>query len=504
MKSKVSGLLDEALASEIQNLIYGPRLEGDFRNVFVPMTEANQAHVVMLAKTGIVAPETAATLAGVLLDLEAAGPSAFPLDPAREESYFNYEAKVIDMTGPEVGGCMHVARSRNDLKVAIDRLRSRAACLDILDALARVRRTALERAETHAHVVMPGYTHLQPAQPTTFGYYLLGFASAFERDHQRIADAYKRINLNPLGACAFAGTSFPVDRHLTRELLGFDGLVEHNQDAVASRDFAVELLAACTLLGLTWSRLAQDLYVMITHEFQTVRFPDRVFGTSSIMPQKKNPTVIEHLRGRAAQLMGSLTTTMAAIKGTNFTISMDGFFDALRGYFDSLADTVDGLTLMEMIVRTAEPDAARMLELARGNFSTVTDLTDALVRETGLSFREAHHVVGAVVRLAVDRGLTADRITADLVGEAGREVLGRTLSVSAEIVARSLDPAGAVAARNGIGGPAPDEVTRMIAGARQRLDADARWIGERREGIEAARKKLRDETTALAGRPPSA
>ena len=497
MKSKVSGLLDEALAPEIQNLIYGPRLEADFHNVFAAMTEVNQAHVVMLAKTGILTAETAGTLAGVLLDLEAAGPSAFPLDAAREDTYFNYEAKVIEVAGSEVGGCMHVARSRNDLKVAIDRMRSRALCLDIVDALATVRDTALRRAEAFAHVIMPGYTHLQPAQPTTFGYFLLGFAEAFERDHQRFADAYKRINLNPLGSCAFAGTSFPVDRRQTQELLGFDGLLQHNQDAVASRDFAIEMLATCALLGLTWSRLAQDLYVMITYEFQTVRFPDRVFGTSSIMPQKKNPTVIEHLRGRAALLMGSLSTTMATVKGTNFTISFDGVFDALRGYFDALKETADGLALVDLIVRSAEPDADRMLELARKNFSTVTDLADALVREAGLSFREAHHVVGGAVRLALARGLTADQITADLVHEAGREVLGRTLSMPPETVRRSLDPAGAVAARDGIGGPAPGEVMRMIGDARKRLDADRRWIGQGRKRIEKARRKLRKETRGI-------
>ena len=239
---------------------------------------------------------------------------------------------------------------------------------------------------------------------------------------------------------------------------------------------------------------------MITYEFQTVHFPDRVFGTSSIMPQKKNPTVIEHLRGRAAQLMGSLTTTMAAIKGTNFTISIDGFFDALRGYYDSLNDTVDGLVLLDLVVRAAEPDAERMLDLVRGNFATVTDLTDALVREAGLSFREAHHVVGATVRLAVAGGLTADRITADLVDKAAAEVLGRSVSVPPETVRRSLDPAGAVADRDGIGGPAPDEVLRIVGDARGHLESNRRWIRERRDRIARARSDLKKEITALAGR----
>lgn len=500
MKSTVSGLLDEALDSRIQNLVYGAHLEADFKNVFATMTEVNQAHVVMLAETNIVAHDVAKTLAGVLLDLEATGPSAFPLDPAREETYFNYEAKVIDVAGPEVGGAMHVARSRNDLKATIERMRSRNACLDILDALATVRESALARAEKFAFVVMPGYTHMQPAQPTTFGSFLLGFAKALERDQERFTDSYRRINLNPLGSCAFAGTSFPIDRRRTQELLGFDGLIEHNLDAVASRDFVVELLAACTMLGLTWSRFVQDLYFMITHEFQTVSFPDRVFGTSSIMPQKRNPTVIEHLRGRAARLAGAMQSTMMAIKGTTFSVSFDIVSDALRGYHESLTETIDGLTLLDLVVGTAEPDADRMLELVRRNFASVTDLTDSLVREAKLSFREAHHVVGATVRLAIENSLTSDRITSALIDQAATGVLGRPLSVPEDIVKRSLDPTSVVAARKGIGGPAPREVLRMIDGARQRLDSDREWVRVRRFRLDAAKKKLREEISTLAGR----
>lgn len=500
MKSTVSGLLGEALDSTIQNLLYGAHLEADFKNAFDAMTKVNQAHVVMLAETNILAPHVAKALAAVLLDLEIAGPSAFPLDPAREETYFNYEAKVINVAGPDVGGAMHVARSRNDLKVTIERMRSRNACLEILDALAIVRESALARAEKFAHVVMPGYTHMQPAQPTTFGSFLLGFAKALERDHERFADSYKRINLNPLGSCAFAGTSFPVDRRRTQELLGFDGLLEHNLDAVASRDFVVELLAASANLALTWGRFVQDLYFMSTHEFQTVRFPDRIVGTSSIMPQKRNPTVLEHLRGRSARVVGAMQSTMMAIKGTNFSISVDIVSDALRGYHESLMETKDGLTLLDLVVSTAEPDADRMLELARGNFSSVTDLTDSLVRETGLSFRDAHHVVGATVRLAIENNLSADRITSALIDQGATRVLGRSLSLPEDIVKRSLDPIGAVASRSGVGGPAPREVLRMIAGARECLDSDRKWVHVRRNQLDDAKEKLSNETSKLAGR----
>jgi argininosuccinate lyase len=498
MKSNVSGLLDEAMDPNIQNLVYGAHLKDNFFAVFESMTEANLAHVVMLAETGIIAPDTAQALARVLLNLEAAGPSAFPLDPAREETYFNYEAKVIDVAGPEIGGAMHVARSRNDLKVATDRMRSRVACLDILDALAAVRETAIARAQTYADVVMPGYTHMQPAQPTTFGYFVLGFAKALERDYQRISDSYKRINLNPLGSCAFAGTSFPIDRQRTCELLGFDALIEHNQDAVACRDFATEMLSSCAILGLTWSRFVQDLYFMATYEFNTVHFPDSVFGTSSIMPQKKNPTVLEHLRGRSARLVGSLISTMTATKGTNFSISIDGVADALHGYYDSLKDTIDGLTLLDLVVSTAKPNADRMLELVRGNFASVTDLADALVRESNLSFRDAHHVVGATVRIALARDLKAYEITSDLVMEAASEILGKSISLSPDMVRRNLDPVAAVAQRDCVGGPAKHEVLRMVANAHDTLSADRALICQRRDRLEDANKKLRELAKNLA------
>jgi argininosuccinate lyase len=497
MKSEVSGLLSDSLDPLIQELIYGASLEEDFRDVFESMTDVNLAHVVMLSEQGIVEVDTARQLLIALEEMRAAGPSAFNLDPSREETYFNYEANMIDAVGPEIGGVMHVARSRNDLKVATDRMRSRDACLDILEKLAEVRESALARAEEFSNVVMPGYTHMQPAQPTTFGYFILGFAKALERDYQRFSDAYNRINLNPLGSCAFAGTSFPVDRERTRELLGFEELVEHNQDAVASRDFALELLSACAQLGLTWSRFVQDLYLMSTYEFRTVRFPDSVFGTSSIMPQKKNPIVLEHLRGRASRLVGTLNSMMVATKGTNFTISIDAVSDALKGYYDALNDTSDGLKLLELVIRTVEPDPERMIDMVRRNFATVTDLADALVRESGLSFREAHHLIGASVRMALERGMTADQMSPKLLSQAANEVLGRDLSLSSDVVSNGLDPAAVVSARDGIGGPAPAEVLRMVSSAKQKLVADRDQTTTCRDRLEEARQTLNSAVQAL-------
>ena len=500
MESKVSGLLTEAVAPEIQDHIYGPRLERMFVPCFPYLTEINQAHVVMLARCGIITPDIARKLATVLLELARAGPEEFDLDPAREDAYFNYEAKVIEKTGADVGGRMHIGRSRNDLQAALDRMRCRDYCLDILAALNEVRHVALERAATQAHVVMPGYTHLQPAQPITFGYYLLGIAGAFERDFGRIAGAYPRMNLNPLGAGALAGTSFPIDRALTAELLGFSGVLEHGQDAVASRDFAIELLMGCAGLALSWSRLAQDLFVMVSHEFRTLSFPDSVFGTSSMMPQKKNPVVLEHLKGSSGHVIGALTGAMTAIKGTNFTNTVDGNTEALRYCYEVLADTRAALSIVKLVLANAACNEERCRALVEENYSTATDLADLLVREAGLSFRQAHHLTGLVVRRGLERGLKSHQIKSGLIREAARELFDRELEIPDTDLEHCLDPHEAVASRTGIGCPAEPEVRRMIEEARRRLGSAVDETNARRDALGMARERLHAESVSLAGR----
>ena len=499
MESKVSGLLTEAIAPEIQRYIYGPRLERMFAPCFPYLTEINQAHVVMLAGCGIISPDVATKLAKVLLEFSRAGPEIFDLDPAREDAYYNYEAKVIEKTGADVGGRMHIGRSRNDLQAALDRMRCRDYCLDILTGLNDVRHVALRRAETRTDVIMPGYTHLQPAQPVTFGYYLLGIAEAFERDFDRIAGTYPRMNLNPLGAGALAGTSFPINRNQTAELLGFRGVLEHGQDAVASRDFAIELLMGCAGLALTWSRLAQDLFVMVSHEFRTVTFPDSVFGTSSIMPQKKNPVVLEHLKGSSGHVIGALTGAMTAIKGTNFTNTVDGNTEALRYCYEALADTRDALSIVKLVLANAECNAERCRTLVEENYSTATELADLLVREAGLPFRQAHHLTGLVVRRGLECGLKAHQISSDLIREAARQSFDLELDIPDSDLEQCLDPHAAVASRTGIGGPAEPEVSRMVEKARHRLELAVDETNSRRDALGMARERLQAETVALAG-----
>ena len=238
---------------------------------------------------------------------------------------------------------------------------------------------------------------------------------------------------------------------------------------------------------------------MVSHEFRTVRFPDRVFGTSSIMPQKKNPVVLEHLKGTAGQVIGALMGAITAIKATNFTHTVDGNMESLRFCYEALSDTRRALVIVGLVLETADPDAERSRALVEENFSTATELADLLVRDAGLSFREAHHVTGRVIRLAIESGRKAHQIGADLIREAARELVGREIEIPDRTLDACLDPVLSVARRNGVGGPAETEVRRMIAQARTRLDADRAQNQVRQAGLDAARDRLRTETLALAG-----
>lgn len=498
MKSKVSRRLSETIAPEVCENIYGPRLEKEFNAVFAPMTDINQAHVIMLAKQKLLSRETAEVLARALLRMEEEGPGVVNVDPRREDAYFNYEAHLIGLIGTDIGGRMHVARSRNDLGAAIDRIRARGVLLDLVDALNAARRRALEVAARYTDVVMPGYTHLQPAQPVTYGFYLAGIAAALERDGQRLAAAFERTNLSPLGAAAFAGTTFPIDRDETSRLLGFSGLIENTLDAVASRDFGLELMAALTQLAVTWSRIAQDYFVFVTHEFQTIEFPDSVAGTSSIMPQKKNPVVLEHLKGKAGHVLGLYVSSATAMKATHFTNTNDGNREGMRGLWEAAEETQRCLVLVELVLRTARPNAALMLRRAKEDFATATDLADALVRDADLSFREAHHVVGGVVRAAMDAGLAADGITTAMIDEVAREQLGRPLGLPEDLVRRSLDPQVSVNGRSLPGGPAATAVQASVDQALSRLLEEAAVNRYRRAALTEARQCLKREIAALA------
>ena len=497
MESKVSRRLKEPLAKEICEHIYGPRLARDFTKQFAYLTEVNKAHLLMLHKTGLVSPEVARKLANGLLQMEAEGPTAVELDPAKEDPYFNYEAKLMSITGRDVGGRLHMARSRNDMAATIDRMRTRSIVLDVIEAIGRVRRVALNGASEYKNVVMPGYTHLQPAQPITFGFYLSAVAEALGRDMDRLQGALPRIDAMPLGAGALAGTRFPIDRSVTAKGLGFKTLVHNTLDAVASRDFAWEAMSAMSIVALTWGRVAQDFYVWCTPEFGLVSFPDRVASTSSIMPQKKNPAVLEYLKGKSSHVIGLLTTSLNTVKGTHFTHTGDGSRESMRSFWECSEETLRCLSLLELILGTVEPKRQNMMQRVRFDFLAATDLADGLVSEGGLSFRDAHHVVGGLVRLAMDSGVSANDLTSEMLDRASVDVIGTAIDWSEEKLRKYLDPIASVNARSN-GGPAPSEVASAIKRQLEHLESAASLVTSTREELNAASQQMKRDVEALA------
>ena len=497
IESKVGRRLQGATAPEVCELIYTPRLAREFKASFGLLTDIHQAHLLMLRGCDLVDVDAARRIARALVRIEEEGPDAFELDPMREDAFFNYEARLIALAGPD-GGRLHLGRSRNDILATQDRLRARGLALDLVESLADVLDTALAGAERHAGVVMPGYTHMQPAQPITYGFYLTGIAQALQRDAERLARVYEEVNLNPLGACALAGTAFPIDRRATAELLGFAGLVEHALDAVAARDFALEMLAALSICAVTASRVAQDLQIWSTPEYGLIDFPDSVAGTSSIMPQKKNPVVLEHLRGKAGQMVGLFAAAAATVKGVGFSHTGDGNRESLRSFWEAGEESLRSLRLLDLVLRSAQPDAAAGLRRASEDFSCVTDLADAIVRECRLSFREAHHVVGAVVRSALQHGLKAHQIDAAMVDAAAQAQLGRPLGLAPAVLTEALDPRAAVQSRSVPGGPAASALAAVLDRARTRVAALRDTQNARRAVQRSARERLKRETAALA------
>ena len=413
----------------------------------------SQAHAAMLAKTGVISSEDAAEIQrGLSMIAQEMAAGTFPFRDEFEDIHMNVEARLRELIGP-VAGRLHTARSRND-QVALDfRLWVREACDRSAAQLAELQRTLIARAEAHADTLMPGFTHLQPAQPVTFGHHLMAYVEMFGRDASRFRDARARMNECPLGAAALAGSPFPIDREMTAKALGFDRPTANSLDSVSARDFALEALSAASIAATHLSRLAEELVLWMTPQFGFIRLSDAFTTGSSIMPQKKNPDAAELIRAKVGRILGSLTSLTVVMKGLPLAYSKDMQEDKVPTFeaFDALELSLLAMTGM---VRDLEPNTERMAAAAGAGFSTATDLADWLVRELDLPFRDAHHVTGAAVKRAEQLGVDlADLPLAEL--QALNQGIG-------EDVFKVLTPAASSASRVSYGGTAPDQVRSQI------------------------------------------
>ncbi|MET4683827.1 argininosuccinate lyase [Brevundimonas faecalis] len=420
----------------------------------------SRAHCRMLAQQGIIQQADAEAILGGLdvIEGEISG-GTFPFRDAYEDIHMNVEARLSELIG-EPSGRLHTARSRND-QVATDfRLWVRDACDRTMAQLKDLQRTLLDRAEQHAGDLMPGFTHLQTAQPVTFGHHLMAYVEMFGRDAGRFHDARVRMNENPLGAAALAGSPFPIDRHMTAQALGFDRPMANSLDAVSDRDFALESLAAASIAAGHLSRLAEEIVVWMTPMFGFASLPDDLTTGSSIMPQKRNPDAAELVRAKTGRINGALIALTTVMKGLPLAYSKDMQEDKPPVFeaFDALDLALTAMTAMVAVIR---PNTEKMAAAAGAGFSTATDLADWLVRELNLPFRQAHHVTGAAVKRAEVLGLGLGELPlTELQALDGRITEG---------VYEVLTPEASCASRQSFGGTAPEQVRARIADWRSRL-----------------------------------
>ena len=434
------------------------------RNLFRQDILGSQAHARMLARQGIIAADDAekivAGLDTILREIEA---GTFAFSRALEDIHLNIEARLTELIGPAAGR-LHTARSRND-QVATDfKLWVRDA-IDRTDAgLADLQRALAGKALDHAATVMPGFTHLQSAQPVTFGHHLLAYVEMIGRDRGRFADARKRLNESPLGAAALAGTSFPIDRAMTAEALGFDRPAANSLDAVSDRDFAVEALAAASLCAVHLSRFAEEIVIWSSAGFRFVHLSDKFTTGSSIMPQKRNPDAAELVRAKTGRIAGALTGLIIVLKGLPLAYAKDMQEDK-EPVFDAFESLWLSIAAMTGMAADMEPNVAVMRKAAGAGYATATDLADWLVRSLNLPFREAHHVTGRIVAAAEERGVALDKLPLDAMQAVEARITDDVYSV--------LSARESVKSRKSLGGTAPENVRREARRWLKRLAKEA-------------------------------
>ena len=419
------------------------------QRLFAQDIRGSRAHCEMLAAQGIISGEDAAAILGALTQVEAEIEAGeFSFSRALEDIHLNIEARLTDIIGPAAGR-LHTARSRND-QVATDfRLFVRDG-LDHLTAQTTALMSVLaEHAETHAALIMPGFTHLQTAQPVTYGHHLLAYIEMLSRDRGRFADARARLNQSPLGAAALAGTSFPIDRHATASALGFDAPTANSIDSVSARDFALEALSAMSICATHLSRLAEEIVIFASPDFGFLELPDAFSTGSSIMPQKRNPDAAELVRAKSGRIIGALTGLFVVMKGLPLAYSKDMQEDK-EGVFNALDSLSLCLAAMTGMMEKLTPVPERMLAAAGKGFSTATDLADWLVRKADVPFRDAHHITGALVALAEKNGCDLAGLTLADMQNVDPRITDDVFSV--------LSVENSVASRTSFGGTAPENV----------------------------------------------
>ncbi len=448
------------------------------------LIQIHYAHTIMLSKQGILTAKDTRALLEALGGLHPKRIQAARYDGSYEDLFFFVEAMLEEACGRETAGKMHTARSRNDIAVTLYRMTAREQLLSTLAAILELRAALLDLAGKHVESVMPAHTHTQPAQPTTLGHYLLAACEFLARDAERMRGAFARVNLSPMGAAALTTSGFPIDREYTARLLGFEGIAENSYGAIASIDYITEAAATVAVAMVNAGKLTQDLLLWSTVEFGFLRLSAGFVQSSSIMPQKRNPVALEHVRILASRALGEAQAVLTCAHNTPFgdiNDSEDDLQPLVAAMFDSAGRA---LRLLAGAMKSAEMDRERMADRSSRHFLTVTELADSLVRREGLSFREAHTLVAHALQSCQDDSAAA-------IAQAVAKLRPGLKMKRAEIV-KALDPGNFVRVRKASGGPAPERSTESLKRARATQRELEDWVEQKRAMLEEARKGLRE------------
>jgi argininosuccinate lyase len=444
----------------------------------------NQAHVTMLTEQKIIDPQVGAELLQALAELD----PEMKLDPSVEDVHLAVEEEVNKKVGAETGGNLHIAKSRNDQVATAIRMTLRGNLLDLMNHVTKLQDALIELADEHTETLFPSYTHTHPAQPVTFAHILVSYVDALERSLKRLEETYPRVNMCPMGAGAIATTSFPINRDRTAELLGFSKVHENSIDAVGSRDFVLETLADLTLLAIDISRMAEDLILWSAPDFGIIDLPESFAFTSSIMPQKKNPDILEVIRARMSQILGNFVASATTMKALPSGYNLD-LQEITPKLWESLETAADSLNMLSELAKNLKVNK-NVFSKSVLKFATTTELANMLVKKYNVPFRASHKIVGAAVKTLLDKKLALSELTPELLNKTAKDVAGITVAVKLADIQDSVDPKKFVESHKTMGGPAPAEVKRMLKNRKQLTSHSKTSLKEKKEVLEKADQQL--------------
>lgn len=478
-----------------QNKILLPEAIRDYRVNFQEFILLNKAYALMLVKIGILDKNDCKK---IIIGLNWVKDSLKEGDISAncEDLYFNIEQALIRKIGIKTGGKLHTGRSRNDIYSALTRMEVRKASWDVMEKVLELQQTLLEKAKDNLDTVITGYTHMQPGQPTTLAHYYSAVIYALIRDFERMEAAYKNTNKSPYGAAAFAGTTFPIDRDYLSHITGFDGVMTNSLDSIASKDFMVQMEMAYTLMMVNVSRLAEDMYFWATDECGILDVGGQVAICSSIMPQKKNPVCFEYAKAKAAHTIGAMMSVTTVLKNVPFSNNED-IFEASTLFQEGTSQTLQGIGILTEAIRYSEIRKEKAIARARNNYSTVTCLADFLVKDQGISFDEAHQIVGSMVGEVVDNEQSFDHMNSKLLAKISNKILGHEIIIPNEDIVRVLDPMYNVLQKASAGSPNPVFVKEMLGELDAAVEKEEAWLKSEKKKVSDAYKRLAEEEAKI-------